>query len=238
MNEELAAIKEELVDVDQIHREREELRALVDSLFVSQEEERRRVARELHDDLSQRLAALEIEGDQLQRKIETDVEAAKAGCTLIRSRIAALSDDVRALSHRLQPSIIEDLGLKAALRSLTQEFGQRENVIATFSPENVPDNIPLETATALYRITQESLQNVGKHAGKTHVRVSLKGTPHGIQLRIADSGRGFDIESVRRGLGLISIEQRTRQIGGTLQVKSAAAKGTSVTIDVKLTVEN
>jgi two-component system CheB/CheR fusion protein len=220
------------VKTEALSRSQDELRALAVSLFRSLEEERRRIARELHDDISQRLAAVEIDGDKVERSMDTDLGAAKQGMAQIRSRIAKLSDDVRTMSHRLHPSIIEDLGLRAALRTLTEEFGQREDMIATFSSESVPENLSLETATALYRITQEALRNIAKHAGRTHVRVSLKGTPESLQLQISDFGHGFDVESGRNGLGMVSMEERARSIRGTLQVQSALGEGTRVIVMV------
>ncbi len=208
-----------------------ELRALAASLFTSQEEERRRIARELHDDIGQRLAAIEIDGVEAENQIKSPT--AKEAMQRIRTRLSQLSDDVRLMSHRLHPSILEDLGLTPALRSLTEEFGRRENMIATFSSREVPE-IPLEVATALYRITQEALRNISKHAGQTHARVSLRGTPEGVQLQVADFGQGFDMESSRSGLGLLSMEERARQIGATLRVQSSLGDGTRITVGVPL----
>src|SRR3954464_10770108 len=99
-----------------------------------------------------------------------------------------LSEDVRRLSHRLHPSAIEDLGLAPALRSLTEEFGKREEMITTFSAQDLPATLPIEVATGLYRIMQESLRNTAKHAGQTHVKVMLKGELGGLELPVMDSG--------------------------------------------------
>lgn len=222
------------VKTQALGRSQDELRALTVSLFTSQEEERRRIARELHDDVSQRLAAIEIDGDQLEQNIPPDASAAKEGLARIRERLASLSQDVRLMSHRLHPSIIEDLGLNPALQLLTEEFGRRENMIATFASQNVPGNVPLEVATALYRIAQETLRNVSKHAGQTHARVSLRGTPEGLQLQVADFGNGFDTKTGKPGLGLLSMEERARHIGATLRVQSAPGEGTRVTVNVPL----
>jgi len=161
----------------------------------------------MHDDVSQRLAAIEIESDQVERSMQSNVSAAKQGFQSIRARIAKLSEDVRQMSHRIRPSIIEDLGLTVAIRTLTEEFGRREGMIATFSSQNVPENVPLEAATALYRISQEALRNITKHAGQTHTRVSLREIPEGIQLQVADFGQGFDQDGARPGLGLLSMEE-------------------------------
>jgi two-component system CheB/CheR fusion protein len=138
------------------------------------------------------------------------------------------------MSHKLHPSLLEDLGLVPALRSLTEEFGRTENMIATFSSQDVPEQISLEIATGLYRIAQEALRNVSKHAGKTHARVSLKGTRDGIQLQVADFGKGFDPNAHRPGLGLLSMEERARHIGADFQVHSAVGEGTRLTVTAPL----
>ncbi len=211
-----------------------ELRALTGSLFTSQEEERRRIARELHDDVSQRLAVLEIDSDEVEHSLSSDIEAARRTLVQMRTRIGQLADDVRVMSHRLHPSLIEDLGLKPALQNLIEDFGEREKMIATFWSEDLPENIPIDVATGLYRISQEALRNIAKHAGKTHVRVTLKGTTEGLQLQVADFGNGFEMKEKRSGLGLISMEERARLIGGTVFVRSEVGGGTKVTVDVPL----
>jgi len=134
----------------------------------------------------------------------------------------------------LPPSVLEDLGLKPAIRSLVEEFRDREGMIVTFRSEGVPDSVPLDITTGLYRITQEALRNVSKHAGKTHVKVSLKGDPDRIRLQVADSGEGFDPHARRSGLGLISMEERARIMQGTLNVASEPGEGTRVTVNVPL----
>jgi two-component system CheB/CheR fusion protein len=213
-------------------RTQDDLRALTGSLFTSQEEERRRIARELHDDVGQQLALLEIYSDQVEAQIPAGTAAAKEGIQQIRARIAALVDDVRLMSHRLHPSVIEDLGLTAALRTLVEEFAESEKMIATFSAQDTPDEISVPVATGLYRIAQEALRNVAKHAGKTHVRVTLRGNGGALQLQVADFGHGFDMDGTPAGLGLISMEERARMMGATLAVESSLGQGATVTVDV------
>ena len=222
------------VTTQALGRSQDELRALTASLFSSQEEERRRIARELHDDVSQRLAALEMDGDQVENNLPPEAGVAKEAIRRIRAQIGELSEDVRLMSHRLHPSIIEDLGLTPALRSLTEEFGRRENMIATFSSDGASNALPLEIATALYRIAQEALRNVAKHAGQTHARVSLKSMRQGMQLQVADFGAGFTPDREQPGLGLLSMEERARHIGASFHVHSAAGEGTRITVDVPL----
>src|SRR5579862_4903993 len=193
-----------------LNRTQEELRGLTAHLFTVQEEERQRVARELHDDISQRLSALEI----LLHEIETrdrkgvDLERIESARSLVQS----LNTDVRQISHRLHPAILQDLGLPAALKAMVQEFGHRENMPATYTSQNLPEKWSSDAATALYRIAQEALRNVSKHAGKTHVKVLLAGVDHHLQLRVSDFGVGFDQESdnPHYGLGMISMQERAR----------------------------
>lgn len=218
----------------ELKRTQDELRALAGSLFTSQEEERRRVARELHDDIGQKLALLEIEAQQVEPRIDSDPGRALAELQHVRAGIGRLSEEVRRISHALHPSVIEDLGITPAIRSLVEDFRDREQMIVTFRSQNVPEGIPVEIATGLYRITQEALRNVAKHAGKTHVKVLLDSKPGGIRLQVIDSGKGFDPHARRSGLGLISTEERTRIMRGTLTIESEPGIGTRVTVDVPL----
>ncbi len=218
----------------ELDRSRGELQALTGSLLTSQEEERRRVARELHDDLSQRLAAIGMQGDAISQTMAQDPAAARSELERILKALGDLAEDVRLLSHRLHPAMLDDLGLAAALRSLTEEFGEREAMITTFYSDQVPETIPREVATGLYRIAQEALRNVAKHAGQTHIKVQLKGVPGGLELQVADAGKGFDMEQIRPGLGLISMRERAHLIGATIQVQSAVHEGTKVSVYVPL----
>lgn len=216
--------------------EQQQLQVLTASLFRSQEDERRRIARELHDDVSQRLAAIEIEADKIDKSLPDSATAVRDGLHKMRTRITELSEDVRRMSDRLHPSIVEDLGLQRALASLTDQFGRNGEMIASFSCDAVPQNVPFDVAIALYRITEEALRNVAKHGGRTHARVSLNGTKDGLQLQVADFGEGFDIECTRPRLGLLAMRERARAIGATLEVHSALGEGTRVKVIAPHTV--
>lgn len=218
----------------ELGRSQDELRALTASLLTSQEEERRRLARELHDDVSQRIAALDLDSNEVLRNLSNDPPLAEQKFQRVRARMRELSEDVRRLSHRLHPAALEDLGLTAALRSLTEEFGEREEMITTFSAPDLLPTLPIEISIGIYRIAQEALRNVAKHAGKTHVKVLLRHRPEALELQVLDSGLGFDMEDKRSGLGLISMEERVRLIGATLKIESALGEGTKVTVDVPL----
>ncbi len=218
----------------ELDRSREELRGLTANLLNTQEEERRRLARELHDDFSQRLGAVNILNDQALSCMGAEPEQARAKLEQSSSHLAELADDIRNLSHRLHPSIIEDLGLHAALRQLTDEFGEREGMIVSFFTKDVPLNMPVDVSTGLYRIAQEALRNVAKHAEKTHVKVQLLGLKDSLELQISDSGKGFDTEQKRTGLGLISMRERALLIGASITIESAVRRGTRVTVRVPL----
>lgn len=214
-----------------LERTQDELRNLTGHLFSIQEEERQRVARELHDDVAQRLSLLEI----LLHEIDPEAAGEAAGKleTALR-KISELNTDVRQISHRLHPAILSDLGLPAALRGLVQEFAEHENMPATYLSHELPESWSPEAATAIYRIAQEALRNVAKHAGKTHVKVSLSGKEGQLQLTVVDFGIGFDQEAAipSPGLGMISMQERARLAGGTLTVQSTLGQGTTVTAEI------
>ena len=216
----------------ELGRTQEELRILTGNLFSSHEDERRRVARELHDDISQKLAVLEIDAQRVQDRLASDPAEAIRELERVRIAIGTLSEEVRKISHALHPSVIDDLGVAKALRALVEEFREREHMIATFFAQDVPENVPLQVATGLYRITQEALRNVAKHAGKTHVKVILKGGASALRLEVIDAGEGFDTASGPSGLGMISMEERTLMMHGRFTVESKLGEGTRITVDI------
>lgn len=211
----------------------EELRSLAAHLFSVQEEERQRVARELHDDLAQRLSLLQM---QVEQSVVSSPDGEGEGISSIYSQIKALNADVRTLSHKLHPAILNDLGLPAALKELVDHFRAHEQMFATYIGTNVPEDIPLEAATVAYRIAQEALRNVSKHAGKTHVKLMLEGIDGLLRLEVRDLGTGFDLEdeAPRRGLGLISMKERARIAGGSLTIASSLGEGTTVSLKVPI----
>lgn len=208
-------------------RAQEQLRELAAHLFTVQEEERQRVARELHDDISQRLTILEM---LCAKAEESEVKELSA----IRKEVQSLNTDVREISHRLHPAILNDLGLSAGVKALVDDFRVRERMPATYSASEIPESLPQSAITALYRITQEALRNVSKHAGETHVKVSLERVDGWVRLQVRDFGIGFDQDAAYpiSGLGLISMEERARIAGGTFAVTSALGNGTSIIVDL------
>ncbi|HLS48311.1 MAG TPA: sensor histidine kinase [Gemmatimonadales bacterium] len=207
-------------------------RAFGGRLLLAQEEERTRVARELHDDLIQRIGLL---GQDLQELENRSVEGGSVRLAGFREELHDLADEIRRIAHRMHPSSIEYLGLPAALVQLGAEFGiQGLNVTVNSSLD--PSDAPSEVRTALYRIAQEALRNVLRHASASHAAVRLAREADGIILEISDDGCGFDpgAPAAMGGLGLTSLRERARLLEGRLTIRSRDGEGTTVTAWVPL----
>ena len=212
---------------------REELESLTGKLIEAQEQERKRIARELHDDFNQRLAALSVELESMERAPVAPPEPVARQLAVIRDQVVRLSDDLHDLAYRLHPSLLEHVGLEVAARDHVAEFTKRTRLPVTFAAREVPETLSPEIATNLFRVMQESLQNVFKHAQATEVTVRLSGSSKGIGLSVRDNGKGFDLESkdVReKGLGLVSMQERARVLGGFLRIHSFPTGGTKVCV--------
>jgi signal transduction histidine kinase len=214
---------------------REGLRSLAAKLLHAQEEERRRVAREMHDDWTQRLALLDIDTAKLEKHLGTQ-EAALLLLRAMRQQLVSLSEDVHALSRQLHPSILDDLGLVEALRSECASFSRREEIAVDYRPGKLPANLPKDIALGVYRVAQEALRNVAKHAGVNEASVTLVPAGPELLLRIQDQGAGFDLKSARAqpGLGLSSMEERVNLVQGRFTITSAPGSGTTVEVRIPL----
>lgn len=211
---------------------KEELRALAASLLTIQEEERGRIARELHDDIVQRLAMVEMTLSRLRQNMPPDSETIEEELLRVERLTAKLSNDIRGISHQLHPAILEDLGLPAALETLAEEFQQAGLEEVLVEAEQIPEKIPPTISAALYRIAQEALRNVSKHAPKATVRILLKADDGNLTLSIADTGPGIQTHAGRTGLGIISIRERAQLVGGQLTITSMPKNGTIVRVVV------
>lgn len=211
----------------------EELRAFGAGLLMAQENERRNLSLELHDDLSQRLALLELNVETLE-KGDSSPPQLREQLHSVHEQITGLSNSLRHIAYQLHPAALEQLGLGQAVESYVHEFGQRENIQVHFRANNLPGSIDSQIALCLYRIVQESLRNVAQHSDAKSADVSLSRTNHTIQLRVKDSGSGFDYESAKSkgGLGLRSMEERARACGGTFKLTTQAGSGTEVVVEV------
>jgi signal transduction histidine kinase len=223
-------------DITGRRRAERSLRELSSRLIVAQEQERHRIARELHDDLSQRLALLAIELEQLSAQPSpSDAELSRRSRALWQ-KTSEIAADLHRVSHQLHPTKLEALGLVPAINGFCQELWRQHHLQVRFAHQNVPRTIPREVALCLYRIVQEALHNVIKHSGVLEAEVQLIGTPsHELQLRVADSGSGFAIKTCcTTGLGLISMRERVHSIDGTIAVHSESGHGTSIGVTVRL----
>jgi signal transduction histidine kinase len=223
-----------------ILRENEsDLRRLAGRLIYAQEEERSRLARELHDDFAQRLAVFAIDVGKLEQQWGDPPASAQGQLREIKKDIIKISQDVHSLSRQLHPSILDDLGLIKAVESECLSFSKREGIEIAFNHEDIPTFIPKDVSLSLYRIIQEGLRNISKHACAEHISVSLKGMDHDVLLSVQDDGIGFDWAEVKEkpGLGLSSMRERARLIHGELSIQSQPGKGTLITVRVALRKE-
>lgn len=211
-------------------------RAFSGRLLLAQEEERAWVARELHDDLVQRIGLLTREVVETRQLPDTSEEAARRLAGL-EAELRDLTEEVRRLAHRMHPSVLDHLGLPAALHGLAQEIEAAEGLaVRVIVDEPVP---PLSAAEALclYRVAQEALRNVIRHAAASEVTVRLARASGGVQLEIVDQGRGFDPSAGGGppGIGLTSISERVRLVRGSMRMVSAPGRGTRLTAWVPAT---
>ena len=222
------------IDITDRKEAEEAAREVSGKLITAQEDERRRIARDLHDDLNQRLALLSVETDLLGR-METEPQA-RALITDIASRVHELSSEVHNLSYQLHPAKLDQLGLVAATRSFCIELGKQCDVVVEFIHEHVPRNLSDEVALSLYRMVQESLQNMVKHSRASHARVELFRRKDEIVLTISDNGRGFDLAAVgsRAGLGLVGMRERARLVKGNIVFQSSPGEGTRIEATIPL----
>jgi PAS domain S-box-containing protein len=219
-----------------LRKSRESYRNLAGYLLTSHEDERKRLGRELHDDLTQRLAALAMETERLEQLGQTQPEEVFPNIRAIREKLAELSMDTHALSRRLHPSVLEDLGLADAITSECRAFAQREGIKVNSRTEGIPEKVPPQVGLCIYRIVQEGLRNIAKHAGATEVLVSIISQDGNIHLSIKDNGVGFDSAQIKKkgGLGLASMQERAYIIGGDFSVKSQPGQGTVIEVQAPL----
>jgi signal transduction histidine kinase len=216
----------------------DELRAFGAGLLLAQENERRNLALELHDDLNQRLALLELNVETLEKEApsrnEKDEKERKRQLRSIHEQITSLSNSLRQIAYQLHPSALEHLGLAEAIEAFVKEFGERDHIEIRFRAEDVPAAIDPQTALCLYRIVQESLRNVAQHSNARSAEVILTHKDSAIQLRVKDSGLGFELKSERgRGhLGLRSMEERARACGGSCKVVTQPGAGTEILVEI------
>jgi len=224
----LAAHDRLAAELNERERLQQELSSLSERMINAQEDERRRVARELHDSLGNQIAALTLGISALGR--ETGVKDTR----LLAKMLADMAQNIREISHQLHPVMLDYAGLAPALRELCSEFGELTQIRVAVVESEELGAIPPQVALCAYRVTQEALQNIARHSGAKTAAVSLARENGSLVLTICDRGAGFDPEVARqhRGLGLVSIRERVRLLHGTLQIDTAPGQGTTLTVTV------
>jgi PAS domain S-box-containing protein len=217
-----------------------EIRDLAGRLITAQEEERARIARDLHDDVSQQLAAISIAIGECRRRPEMQGNAElRTILTDAQRQTIALAEDIRLLSHDLHPRVLRHAGFVDALRSHCAEFARQQGIDVEIKANGDLATTEIETGLCLYRIAQEALRNIAKHAGACHVCVTVRQVDDEVELAVADDGKGFDLTKIREqggGLGLRSIEERVRLVGGRLAIETSPSTGTRITVCVNAAV--
>jgi len=205
-------------------------------LIEAHEEERTWIARELHDDIGQRIALLCVELERCDPQPPASAVDMHEYLQLVFQHVSDLGRDIQALSHRLHSSKLEYLGLVTAAKSFCRDLSKQRNLRIEFKHSNVPATIPKEISLCLFRVLQEALQNAIKHSADANFIVEVHGTQEGIGLTVSDSGIGFDWQDAmnRPGLGLISMRERIRLVNGELSIQSAPGSGTKVSACVPL----
>jgi PAS domain S-box-containing protein len=227
-----------MIDVTDQKRAEETLRELGGRLISAQEEERSRVARELHDDVNQRMAVLSIQLEQLQQDRDKSLDLSRR-FQAVREQVQEISQDIHRLSYRLHPSKLDYLGLGPAVKSLCAELTESGKLHIEFQQANVPESLPQDVTLCVFRIAQEALRNCVKHSGARAVEVVLEKIGDEIHLSVSDNGCGFKPESeqTRKGLGFISMRERLRLVDGCIHIHSRPLRGTRIEVSVPVTGE-
>jgi signal transduction histidine kinase len=199
-------------------------------LITAQENERKRIARDLHDDLNQRLAMLSVELELLRQKVHA--QDAHVHVDEIEHRIKEMASDVHKLSFELHPAKLEQLGLMTAARTFCRDLSRQSGVQIHFASNDIPRDLDATLALCFYRVLQESLRNTVRHSGATVAQVELTARERELRLVISDSGQGFNPLHATRGggLGFIGMRERMRQVNGTFAVNTSPGQGTRIEV--------
>ncbi len=221
-------------DLRSQRRMEQDLQRLRRRLSMAHEDERRRIARDLHDDITQKLAILSVELSGLGKNAESLSPELGEALHRLRGNLIGISEDVRNVCHELHPGILERVGLAELLRSYCRERQRLTGTLWEVIARDLPSDIPKDAQLTLYRIAQAAIRNVVKHSGATHATLVLSAKEGMLRLSVIDNGCGFLVDNVkeRQGLGLTGIEERARSMGGSLQLDSVAGEGTRLVVEI------
>ena len=219
----------------ELSRSHAKIRELAGKLMSAQEEERRRISRELHDDLNQKVAALSIMISTITHQLALE-ESLKNQLEMVHTYSVEIADGIHRLSHELHPAVLEHVGLAAALKAYVAEFSRLEKIRVELTVPEAVEGIPHDAAVCLYRIAQESLRNIVKHSGVDHAEITLTMNDRAVCLHIVDYGSGFDLSSARNngGLGLASMEERIRLVQGSFRISTQPGGGSKLLATIPL----
>jgi PAS domain S-box-containing protein len=220
--------------LDELRHTHDELQLLTSRLLQRQEDERSRIARELHDDIGQRLSLLTIELDSLKDQLPSDRTEEHRKIRSLVGQIEELVLDVHNMSHQLHSSKLKYLGLAVALKELCRQFSMKHQVAIDLSVDPLSQHLSEQVSLCLYRVAQEALSNAVRHSTSGHIEVKLTGQESILRLQIRDFGTGFDPSVQDKGLGLIAMQERLRIIEGKLRVNSSPGSGTEIVAEVNL----
>jgi PAS domain S-box-containing protein len=223
-------------DITERKQAEEALASVSRRLIAAQEQERTRIARELHDDINQRIAMLSVDLSQLEHSVPGSNQEVRSRVNGLQGRLSEIAIEIQGISHRLHSSKLEYLGLVTACKSFCREVGERHKVTIDFAAADIPRAVPQEISLCLFRVLQESLNNAIKYSGVKHFKVRLHGTLGEIQLTVHDNGIGFDAEAAMtsQGLGLISMQERASLVNGTMSITSKRTGGTEISVRIPL----
>jgi signal transduction histidine kinase/ABC-type uncharacterized transport system substrate-binding protein len=222
------------VDITELKQAKSELVELTERLIQAQENERQRLARELHDDIGQRLSLLIIGLDRLRHGLPLGLREPREELSATLEEANQLATDIHGLSHQLHSSKLKHLGLQAALRELCAQVSRQHGVEVNLQAESIPGEISEERALCLYRVAQEALNNAVKHSGSATIDVELRAVLNMLRLKVKDHGSGFDVKHHEAGVGLASMRERIRMAAGKLQVNSKPGAGTEIVSEVAM----
>jgi PAS domain S-box-containing protein len=228
-------ISKRRADEQELRQQRAELQMLAARMMTAQEDERRHIARNLHDDLSQTLAFLAIDTGKLAAQ---SPESVARQLRSLQRRAVEAAETVRQISHELHPSILDDLGLTAALEQYCEEFQERSGIATHFASQSVPEYLPKDVSSCIYRVAQESLRNVSKHSKTETVFVRLEMVDSAVRLTVKDLGIGLakNAPESRTSIGIVGMKERARLVNGNLSLQSKFGEGTEVSLEVPVAI--